>query len=246
MHAVPRPLEAPRPTALNPARPGEGSTEVTFFGAVDVHGPSTEQLTAEAPWEDPVDDLSLDGPSTQRFGAVAFTTRIHEEEDLAVLFPAPPVTRPPQPAPPQDVGVNVPGFGPVWVHGVRQQLGDTRHHLIDYRFRASTRFREYFDVAALIPRSTPTPTRRSSPWTTGRAWWPANNAQYPSSARPAPPIVHSVLPLLRWDEGTEPEQPVALLRRRRGGVRIYLERSWFSSGDGRAPRRVSCPGGEAI
>ena len=236
VHAVPRPLEAPRPTALNPARPGEGSTEVTFFGAVDVHGPSTEQLTAEALWEDPVDDLSLDGPSTQRFGAVAFTTRIREEEDLAVLFPAPPVTRPPQPSPPQDVEVNVPGFGPVWVHGVRQQLGDTRHHLIDYRFRASTRFREYFDVEALIPAPVDTdadPDSSKLPVDDGQSVvGPLTTLNILSSARPAAPIVHSVLPLLRWDEGTEPEQPVALRRRRRGGVRIYLERPWFSSGAG--------------
>jgi hypothetical protein len=237
VHAVPRPLEAPRPTALNPARPGEGSTEVTFFGAVDVHGPSTEQLTAEASWEDPVDDLSQDGPSTQSFGAVAFTTRIREEEDLAVLFPAPPVTQPPQPAPPQDVEVNVPGFGPVWVHGVRQQLGDTRHHLIDYRFRASTRFREYFDVASLSPVpiviDPDDPDDSNLPVDDGQSVvGPLTTLSIPSSARPAAPIVHSVLPLLRWDEGTEPEQPVALRSRRRGGVRIYLERPWYSSGAG--------------
>jgi hypothetical protein len=44
--------------------------------------------------------------------------------------------------------------------------------------------------------------------------------------------VHSVIPLFIWDEGTEPEQPVAYRRRRRPGVRIYLERPWYSSGDG--------------
>lgn len=35
-----------------------------------------------------------------------------------------------------------------------------------------------------------------------------------------------------WEEETEPEQPFALRRSRRSGVRIWLRRPWFSSGDG--------------
>jgi hypothetical protein len=41
-----------------------------------------------------------------------------------------------------------------------------------------------------------------------------------------------VLPMFRWEEETEPEQPFGLRRRRRAGVRIYLDRPWYSSGDG--------------
>ncbi|HEX9645491.1 MAG TPA: hypothetical protein VGC11_15975, partial [Acidimicrobiia bacterium] len=89
VHAVPRPLEAPRPTTIVPARAGEGATDVFMFGAVDIHGPSTEQLTAEARWVDPVDDLSLPGPEDQERKAVAFTTVIREEEDLSVLATVP-------------------------------------------------------------------------------------------------------------------------------------------------------------
>lgn len=43
----------------------------------------------------------------------------------------------------------VPGFGPVWVHSAIHKLNDTRHRNITYRFRAATRFREYFDSGAL-------------------------------------------------------------------------------------------------
>ena len=238
VHAVPRPLEAPRPTVLTALRPGEGSTDVVFAGAVDVHGPSTEQLTAEASWIDPIDDLSHSGPSEQRHGGVAFTTRIREEEDIAVLTPAP-APDPTQP-PPQDAKVEVPGFGPVWVHWVRQLLGDTRHHVVDYRFRASTRFREYFDAEALAAG----PDDPDLPADDGQSVvGPVTTLSIPSSARPAAPIVHSVIPLLRWDEGTEPEQPVALRRRRRAGVRIYLERPWYSSGDGELLAVLLAPGG---
>lgn len=68
----------------------------------------------------------------------------------------------------------------------------------------------------------------------------------PSSARPAAPIVHSVLPLFRWDSGTEPEQPVATRRRRRSGVRIYLERPWYSSGEGELLGLLLAPGGSDL
>ena len=36
-------------------------------------------------------------------------------------------------------------------------------------------------------------------------------------ALPAPPLVHSVIPLFRWEDGTEPDQPMARRRTRRSG-----------------------------
>jgi hypothetical protein len=220
VHAVPRPLEAPRPTSLWPIRPKEGSTDVVLLGAVDIHGPSTESLTLEAKWMDPVDDLSLPEWEERNQNAVAFTTAIRPEEDLAILQHQK-----------NGAEVYIPGFGPVWGHQALHQLGDTKHHTINYRFRAHTRFREYFDAAALLP----------NPGNIGDGDEPVDDGQsvvgpvieisVPSSAKPAAPIVHSVLPLFRWNESTEPEQPVAVRRRRRAGVRIYLERPWFSSGE---------------
>lgn len=220
VHAVPRPLEAPRSTSLRPMRIAEGSTDVALIGAVDVHGPSSESLTAEAEWMDPVDDLSLPQWDERRQKAVAFTTTIRPEEDLAVLYMGT-----------EDVKVHIPNFGSVWAHKAIHQLGDTKHHKIRYRFRAPTRFREYFDAASLAPAQG-SPADPEQPLDDGQSVvGPAVEVSVPSSAKPAAPIVHSVLPLFRWDEGTEPEQPLAVRRRRRAGVRIYLERPWFSSGE---------------
>ena len=84
VHAVPRPLDAPRVTMLDPVRLA-GSVEVGLVGAVDIHGPSTESLTVECRWTDPVDDLSLDRWEERAQTGVAFTTTIRPEEDLAVL-----------------------------------------------------------------------------------------------------------------------------------------------------------------
>jgi hypothetical protein len=100
------------------------------------------------------------------------------------------------------------------------QLGDTRHRDIDYRVRATTRYREYFD-----PRVLPTTDDVS-------VLGPVRRLDVPSTARPPKPVVHDVLPLFRWFTETEPEQPFALRRTRRAGLRIYLERPWYASGDG--------------
>ena len=230
VHAVSRPLEAPRPTVMLALRPGSDATDVVFLGAVDVHGPSTEMITAEARWTDPVDDLSLPAPDEATTQAIAFTTMIRESEDLAVLYGG--VT---------DVQLTVPGAGPVWFHSAIQKLGDTRHHRIRYRFRAATRFREYFDPETLTPTEAPV---SEGPVDDGQSVvGPEIEVSVPSSALPAAPIVHSVLPLFIWDAGTEPEQPVATRHRRRAGVRIYLERPWFSSGEGELLGVLLAPAG---
>jgi hypothetical protein len=232
VHAVPRPLEAPRPTAMLALRAFEGATDVFLLGAVDIHGPSTEHVTAEARWIDPIDDLSLPAPDERPQRQIAFTTRIRESEDLAVLYGAP-----------VDAEVTVPGAGPVWLHSAIQHLGDTKHHTVHYRFRAATRFREYFDPASLIPPAAPQ-AGAEVPVDDGQSVvGPELTLSVQSSARPAAPIVHSVIPLFRWDAGTEPEQPVATRRRRRAGVRIYLERPWYSSGEGELLGVLLAPGG---
>ena len=63
----------------------------------------------------------------------------------------------------------------------------------------------------------------------------------PSSARPPEPTIHDIVPLFRWDERDEPEQPFARRRSRRSGVRIYLDRTWFASGDGEQLAVICAP-----
>jgi hypothetical protein len=222
VHAVPRPLEAPRPTTLKPwRRTGEGDTTMTLLGGLDVHGPSTDSVTGEASWSEVVDDVALPGPTSSTTREVAFTTRIAPEEDIAVLAGA------------EVPEVDVEGFGPVALHDLTHRFHDTHHRDVTYIFRASTRFREYFDPALLSPPPTPGPPEPTRPVDDGKSVVSKPvTIDIPSSARPAAPIVHSVLPLFRWDRGTELEQPLARRHVRRAGVRIYLERPWYSSGDG--------------
>jgi hypothetical protein len=221
VHAVPRPLEAPRPTMIIPDR-NRDETAVALAGAVDVHGPSTDSLIAQASWSERVDDLTLDVWQERTSDGIAFQTTVLAEEDLAILGRA-------------DQTVNLPGFGSLQVHAALHLFGDTRHRMVSYTFRATTRFREYFHPELLKPAF---PTDDG-----GSVVGPETVVDVPSSAPPAPPVVHSVIPLFRWDFGTEAEQPMARRHTRRAGVRIYLERPWYSSGDGELLGVLLAPAG---
>lgn len=224
VHAVPRPLEAPRPTKLLPMRT-EGSTRVTLTGAVDLDGPSTERLSAEARWTDPIDDLTLPIWEERPTTGHAFTSPVLAFEDLAILGPV-------------ELDGSLPEVGPLHLHAANHELGDTKHRVIDYRFRASTRFPEYFHPDLLSPD----PNIKDDD---GRSViGPTVSVSIPSSARPAAPIVHSVIPLFRWSDGTEPEEPFARRHGRRAGLRLFLERPWFSSGADELLGILLAPGGD--
>ncbi|NYE19046.1 hypothetical protein [Microbacterium immunditiarum] len=231
VHAVPRPVQAPRPVGVRSVRTAS-ATFASFFGGVHVHGPSTEQLTIEASWTEPVDDLGLPMWEERASRGIAGTTRVTDHERLGVLFA--------QEFLPQG-DLDWPADPAIRIHGTRHEFGDTKHRLVDYRLRASTRFREYF------PPSLLTPAGGAAEFDDGSSVVSeVVRLSVPSSARPDPPVVHSVVPLFRWshddpDAATPPAddagtvqagQPIAERHTRRAGVRIYLERPWFSSGEG--------------
>jgi hypothetical protein len=220
VHATPKPVEVPRTTVLVPIRTA-GDTAVGLFGGVDLHGPSTERLDVEAGWSEQVDDIAKPGPEQLDLIAAVCQTPVRPDEDLVVLAPA-------------DADLPLPDGTTLHLHGAVHQMGDTRHRAVDYTMRATTRFREYFD-----PRLLPTPDDVS-------VVGPAFRVDVPSAARPAKPVVKDVLPLFRWEESTEPAHPFGLRRTRNPGLRIYLDRPWFSSGDGELLGVILAFGSDAI
>ena len=122
-------------------------------------------------------------------------------------------------------------FGYSWRH----DFGDTKYRKVSYQAVATTRFREYF------PITDPEQLTRKSP---------AVSVDVPNAARPARPNVLYVLPTFGWDRKdgvsiggsarpTIGETPISGIdgygstsKRMSGGLRIYLDRPWFSSGDG--------------
>ena len=102
----------------------------------------------------------------------------------------------------------------------RHEFGDTRHRRITYNAIATSRFREYMPFEPDESDPAKTITRSSEPVT----------IDILNSARPAAPDVVYILPTFGWEE----QEGLAGVTRRRlgGGLRVYLRRPWYSSGDG--------------
>jgi hypothetical protein len=102
-------------------------------------------------------------------------------------------------------------------------FSDTKFRSVDYCLRATTAFREYFPPAITAD---PKNITRDGPKMT---------LKVPNRARPAAPKVLYVVPSFGWDP-LRPRRPLApgsklSSRRLGGGLRVYLDRPWFSSGD---------------
>ena len=120
-------------------------------------------------------------------------------------------------------GVETPADVAAPVH----HFADTKHRCINYQATASSRFQEYFTEAGLGF------TRTSDPIM----------VDVPSSARPTAPEVLYVLPTFGWErqESTNLKTEV----RFGNGLRVYLNRPWYSSGEGELLGVVLWPGTEA-
>jgi hypothetical protein len=97
----------------------------------------------------------------------------------------------------------------------RHQFNDTRHHVVTYTAVATSRYREYFP-----PDQNLDFTRESKPVV----------VDVPASARPAAPSVQYVIPTFGWQRETSTNVKRSV--RFGGGLRLYLERPWHSSGVG--------------
>jgi hypothetical protein len=100
----------------------------------------------------------------------------------------------------------------------KHEFHDTKHRSVAYTAVAATRFREYF--LAAITDNEHNITRKSVPLT----------ISIPSSARPAAAQPLYVIPAFEWETNAEGAWTVS--KRSGGGLRVYLQRPWFSSGEG--------------
>jgi hypothetical protein len=104
---------------------------------------------------------------------------------------------------------------------LRHDFGDHKHRRISYSPIATTRFREYLPAAQTTDAGNL------------RVVGPATTIHVPNSRRPSIPVIDSVIPTFDWRE--EPDDPLDSLARSRsrvGGLRVWLERPWYPSGEG--------------
>lgn len=206
------------------------STDAFLLGGLRIHAASTDRVEILADWIDPIDDPAIrrtGSGATQRYSVVA------DEISLKTFGEGYVIATQNTPAfravsfydAPHDLLCMVRagdrlGSVPSGVRiltdaAPRHRLGDTRHHRIRYTARVTSRFREYFDAKAELDF-----TRTSE----------AVLVEVPASARPAPPRIDYVVPTFGWQRQSSSNVKRSI--RFGGGVRIYLERPWFSSGEG--------------
>ncbi len=212
VHALRQPLEAPELLALEAERP-HGSTVALLRGELLLHRPSTERADLLAAWGEWVDDPLLPGPERREQSAPVFSipldTAAASQRPAALAWEDERLLRFNSIVAEDQGG----GFPPP------HQFGDTKHRLVTYTFQAASRFRDYFPAALTADRAAI--ARPSAPMVIA----------LPSTAPPAPPRVHAIVPTFGWatlDDGGR----TLTSTRQGGGLRVYLERPWFSSGDG--------------
>ena len=98
------------------------------------------------------------------------------------------------------------------------EFHDTKYRKVSYTAVATSRFREFFPNSLTRPASDF--TRSSVPVT----------LDILNTARPDAPKVLYVLPTFGWGQNTEGVWSIST--RGGGGLRVYLDRPWFSSGEG--------------
>jgi hypothetical protein len=104
---------------------------------------------------------------------------------------------------------------------LRQEFGDTKHRMVTYKPLGTTRFREYMPSALALD------TNRLTRLGTG----PQVNVL--STKRPDPPKVLYCIPSFSWpDEAKTMVDGEVRSTRLGGGIRVYVDRPWFSSGNG--------------
>ncbi|WP_036621686.1 tetratricopeptide repeat protein [Paenibacillus alvei] len=254
VHAVQQPLHVPELQRLQADR-SQDSTFAYLQGAISVHAPSTAKLDIKAEWKEPRDDPEREEPETVNVSAHVMelpTThdgqdiyiegrneyclteqndalRIeHKEEFSDLLIFNGEQAKNSRRCVQRILGEPLSVLTSQQRRHLQEQLnlaskvavhefGDTKYRRVRYRVAATSRFREYF-----APSLSPNQLVRES-----------NEIEVDilSSARPAAPSVLYAVPTFGWNQTADADGNMTS-ERRGDGIRVYLNRPWWSSGDG--------------
>ena len=202
------------------------ANDAYLLGALKIHGASTARIDLLATWDDPVDDLAQAKWTTTHHVAPVDELPLPTLNDVYLEAPGAPD--------PQSRHVGYydsqhdqvlfvrAGDNTTWEDygfdnaAPRHLLNDTKHHVVTYTATVTSRYREYFDPGLEAAAF----TRTSAPVV----------VDVPASARPLAPDVVYVVPTFGWERQTDTNLKRSV--RFGGGLRVYLNRPWFSSGEG--------------
>lgn len=218
VHAVRNPLLLPALDKLNDmTRTQPSQTWAGFSGVMPIDGLSTLKVDLEATWTE-IRDVGAPSmtPGQASAGTIPsiISCQAHAAE-IAIAFDQRQVV-----------------FGSSANHGslARHEFHDTRHRVVTYTSKATTRFREYFQTTPTKPGKLP-PAEPASPLNSAKT---TRGLLVPSSRRPDRPKVAYVVPTFTWttSQSKAPDGTLLVSDRGGGGLRVWLERPWFSSGNG--------------
>lgn len=257
VHAVQQPLAAPSFTALNVEHsdfegawylqrdrvrgrsdPQElapitswrrlGETSAYLTGAIRVHGASSAKIEVRAEWTDPVDD-SPTGPDERSFKVTVDELPLVRLAEGYLVAPGDEKRRVGYYDPENDQIAMVRDgdhAGPAAaaekyfaLAAPKHEFSDAKRHRVQYSAVATSRYREYFEQ----------PAAGEAPLVFTREG-ESVLVDVPASARPLAPGIVYVLPTFGWQRQSDTNIKRSV--RFGGGLRVYLERPWFSSGVG--------------
>ena len=227
--SFPRSAPDPGTATLDVAR-GAQATTATLTGGLLVDLPSTGSIMVRASWSDPLDDPRQIAPARVERDEVVGRVEVPERVAVGDVLATPGAASALVVA---ENGLGWPGKDNVaGVHSGQpvhlvHTIGDTRHHLVRYRAEAISR------DAAEQPAATIT-HRDSEP----------AEIHVPASANPDSPVVTEVVPAFKWER--EHTTDVRTSVRQARTARVYLERPWFSSGDGELLGVVCLPAADPL
>jgi hypothetical protein len=205
-----------------------GDTDAWLVGALQIHAASTAKIDIRAEWTDPIDDVADEAPGEVAFKAHVDAIRLNDvrepylstpgdenrivgyynaEHDLICFALAG-----------ARLGTISSGVTVGMDAAPRHRVADGKHHLVDYIAVATSRYREYFPQTT---DSGPLDFTRESE---------SVEVHVPASIRPVAPEILYVVPVFGWQRETRTNQKRSV--RMGGGLRIYLNRPWYSSGVG--------------
>lgn len=225
IHAVQHPLIKPSFSDRFHAQRDLGSTHAVLMDLpMPLSGKSTIDLDLIGRWYEPIDDPAQPAP----------TVRARHTHVSKIPIDAA-ITHLQYPHDPPYTSDSDKRFWHVFE--------DTKHRQVAYSAIATSRFREYFPFSDADLEADPTLITRSSDpgslvqpnaehplapdFTTVP---PSGVIHVPNSARPSAPSLLYVIPTFAHRSAIEKDGSIAA-ERIGGGMRIYLERPWYSSGD---------------